>query len=172
MHPAARLHDRHALDRLEGTQQHAGADPGTLARNVDAKVHPIYQVNVRVTAAQEQRAVTIRLASVGMATRVAGNVGLGFDDAAAGAPLGGIAYERLSDEKIRERGGVDRKIGTLQSFHGINSTFALGPGHLVARIAQHRHDRRGAGLLLSDGSCHGFPSWRKMRPTGATSRYL
>jgi hypothetical protein len=77
-----------------------------------------------VTAAKKQRAVAGRLAHVGVAACVAGNVRLRFHDATAGATLGRIAYERLSDEKTRERLGIDRKIGSLQSLHRFQSTLA------------------------------------------------
>src|SRR5258708_39706097 len=50
----------------------------------------------------------------GHAAGLAGHVGLGFDDAPARAALGGIAHERLADEKARERGGIDRQLGALQ----------------------------------------------------------
>src|SRR6476646_10421687 len=101
-------------------------------------MHAVYEVDVGVAAAQEQRAVAIRLARVGVAAGVAGNVGLGFDDAPARAAVRGIAHERLSDEKARERGGIDRKIGTLQPLHGINSilalvAYAVSTVHLILR---------------------------------------
>ena len=93
-------------------------------------------------APQEQRSVAIRLANVRVAARVSRNVGLDFDDASARAALGGIAHERLSDEKARERGGIDRKIGTLQPLHGINSILALVvyAASTVHLILRHRVD--------------------------------
>src|SRR6185436_13061532 len=88
MHAAAGLHDRHAIDRLERAQEHASADAWTLPRHVDAKMHAVDEVDVGVAAAQEQRAIPIRLADVGMAAGVTGDVGLGFDDAPARGPAG------------------------------------------------------------------------------------
>jgi len=64
--------DRYALDRLEHAQEHAGADAGTFTRHVDAKMHAIDEVDVGVAAAQEQRAVALYLAHVGVAAGVPG----------------------------------------------------------------------------------------------------
>jgi len=78
-------------------------------------MHAVDEVDVGVAAAQEQRAIPIRLADVGMAAGVTGDVGLGFDDAPARAARGGIPHERLADEKARERGRIDRQLGALQA---------------------------------------------------------
>ena len=99
MRATARPHDRQAFDRLECAQQHAGADAGPLARHVEAKVHAVDEVDIGVTAAHEQCAIPIRLADVGMAAGITGYVSLGFDDSTTRAALGGIAHERLADEK-------------------------------------------------------------------------
>ena len=148
---AARLHDRHALDRLERAQEHAGADAGALARHVDAKMHAVYQVDVSMAAAQKQRAVAMRYTDVGVTAGVAGHVGLGFDDASPRAAVGSVAHERLADQKARERGGIDRKVGALQSSHGgrLDSRSAAVPGCSTVIDAAERR------LTLSRWRCAG-----------------
>ena len=80
--------------------------PGVSADTFTQKVHAIDEVDVRVAAPQEERAVAIGLADVRVAACVARHIRLAFDDAAARAALGRVAHERLADEKSRERRGI------------------------------------------------------------------
>ena len=57
MHAAARLHDRHTLDRLERAQEHTGADAGTLTRHVDAEMHAVDEVDVERLRPRGERIV-------------------------------------------------------------------------------------------------------------------
>ena len=102
-------HDRHAFDRLQRPNEHAGAGSGRLARHIEHEREAVSEINIRMSALEEQRAIARRHAPIGVPGGVADDIGLRLDNAAACRAFGQFPHQELADEKAGERGGVDRQ---------------------------------------------------------------
>ena len=107
-------HQRDAFERLQRPQQHARAHAFALGADVERVPAAVDEIHIGVAAVEKQRAVARRRAAVGVPGRVADDVGLGLDDAAAHAPVRVIVDERLADEESRQRRRIGGKIGAAQ----------------------------------------------------------
>ena len=132
-------HDRDAFERLERPDQDAGADALRFARDIQHPGNPVGEIDIGVSRLEKERTNARRHPSVGVPGGVADDVGLGFDNTAAGYPFRQFAHQQLADEKAGERGRIDRqlrarerRVGLLAiaGFQAIRSTRCAreGPG--------------------------------------------
>src|SRR5882672_1216979 len=111
---APRLHEFDSFERFQSAHQYARADPGCLGGNVEAPMHAVAEVDVRVATFEKQRPVARGFADVRVAGGIADLIGFGFDDAPAGAAFGGLVHEHLADQEPRKVRGVDRQVAAPQ----------------------------------------------------------
>src|SRR5206468_10674297 len=95
---AAPLHLLHAVHGLEGTDEDSGRGSLLLADEVEAPVHAVGAVHVRVAGRAEHGAVALVLAAEAVARRILLVVGLGLDDRATDA---------VDEERAADQGGRD-----------------------------------------------------------------
>src|SRR5262249_39952511 len=100
---AAACHQADAVERLDGAQQGARPDAGLLARDVEGEPAAIDEIDIGVAAVEKERAVAARLTAEGMAARIADDIGLGLDDAAAGSALLAVMNQDAADQVARQR---------------------------------------------------------------------
>ena len=108
---AARAHERDALERLDRTQQDSGADSSALAGDVEHPRRTVREVDVGMAPFEKQRALGRRLATIGVARRIADWISLCLNDAAAEPRVCEIVHNRLADQVARQFGRVHRKLG-------------------------------------------------------------
>src|SRR5947207_4162426 len=119
---AAKLHQFDTFERLQRPQQYACTDPCAFAADVERVPTAVDEVDVGVPAFQKQRAIARCLTAKRMARRIALDVGLGFDDAAAHPASRMSVHQCFADQEPRQAGSIGRQIGAAQamrrSLHG------------------------------------------------------
>ena len=100
--------------RFESPQQDAGADALRLADQVDAEVHAVGEVDVEVARAVRTSRRCARPAAIARGSGVVLAVGLGLDD----APAGAAEKERAADQVARDVEGGAREEGLLERAGG------------------------------------------------------
>ena len=110
-------HGRHALERLHGAEKDGGAVPGGARDDVEAEVHPVDTVHVRMARRAEHRGRARPGPEPGVRGTVLGaGVRLHLDDPAGAAALSSLAHEKdpdqaagcLDDVTREEEGQVSR----------------------------------------------------------------
>jgi hypothetical protein len=114
----------HQFDSFEGldrAQKHSGAYAGFLAGNIHHERRAVNEINVRVTVLEKKRTIARCLAAEGVAGRVAGEIGFGFNDSPAQTPGGEIANESFANQVACELLGINGQLAALQG-----PNFAIG----------------------------------------------
>jgi hypothetical protein len=104
---AVLLHERDAIDGLDGPDQHTRSDAGRFARHVQHERDAVGEINISVPVREEKCPVARGHAAIGVTGGVADRIGLGLDDAAMHDAFSLCPHEYFADEKTREFDGID-----------------------------------------------------------------
>ncbi len=110
---AIAFHPCDALEWLDRAEQYALSDARARTRNVEHIVVSVDEIDVRVSALEEERAIAVGETAKRMGCRVADDISFRFDDAPGQACTGKFVHQSLADEKTRE---LHRFEGQLSAF--------------------------------------------------------
>src|SRR6185312_17144318 len=80
---AIHLHDRDAFAWFERPDEDPGADAGLFARDIQHVGAAVSEIDIRVSALEEQRTIARGHASIGVPGGIADHIGFGLDNATA-----------------------------------------------------------------------------------------
>src|SRR5277367_955560 len=111
---AISLHDRDAIGWLDSPDQDPRAHAGRLAGHVQHERSAVGQIDIRVSALEEERPIARGYAAIGVTRGIADAICLGLNDAAGRHAFRQHPHEHFADEKTSELDGIDGHLSPLQ----------------------------------------------------------
>ena len=122
LHAAPRVHQRQAIERLDGADQDGAAQADVFRHAVEAPPG-VDHIDVGVPRRAEHRRVAPRHSAIRVASRIAAaQVGFGFDDPPAAEALRRLPHQPLADQLAGDNGrmaGIERSGQQVCAEHGI-----------------------------------------------------